>query len=389
MALGKLSDKNAEVQQVPEPQSPAAAGFIQAFSGNVAPQGWLLLNPAADTTITDAENQYPDLWANTNPAWRSGSDLIIPASVHSEGNWQGYSPTILGNGSGLNSFNVQYSRYKANANTMVITGLIEDISVPDASVTVISWSLPTGFSMPTGARNTVPTWAFDEPDYVCGWGDANGAVNTQALNFRPASGNWSNTSDFRFTIEFEINDNDRATSIIKLYDDKASVAVSDVTATETMEGNIALNSNFFPTLSVPGLMERKMRFTRRVLPGDVTADGTIQSLAFDNLVIGRWYLINLAMASNPQGNDNVAMTVYDGNDDYILGTQSGSNNGAGNVPNFATTRMRFFQAATTDLRTDAGSLTSPSRIVGNGTLSGTFIEVLEIGNIEENNDFVP
>ncbi len=40
--------------------------------------GKLALSTSSSTTVTNAENLYPALWANSPTAWKSGSDLVVP-----------------------------------------------------------------------------------------------------------------------------------------------------------------------------------------------------------------------------------------------------------------------------------------------------------------------
>jgi hypothetical protein len=53
--------------------TPAGSGCI--WFSNTAPSGWAILD---GSTLTGAQSKHPELWANIDPAWKSGSDIVLP-----------------------------------------------------------------------------------------------------------------------------------------------------------------------------------------------------------------------------------------------------------------------------------------------------------------------
>lgn len=91
----KQSNKQNTIK-VTKPVAPTLAGTLGHISedtsgwgtdssGNVVDRNRLLLSRLSSTTLVNAENLYPDLWARANVNWRSGSDLIIPPQQQLEG----------------------------------------------------------------------------------------------------------------------------------------------------------------------------------------------------------------------------------------------------------------------------------------------------------------
>jgi len=64
-------------------------------NGHKILDGELALSTTSETVITNGENLYPDLWARSPLAWKSGSDLTIPAQF--DFGTQTYTATILDN----------------------------------------------------------------------------------------------------------------------------------------------------------------------------------------------------------------------------------------------------------------------------------------------------
>ena len=67
------------------------AGDIQLTIRSTAPHGWAMCD---GQTLTNAQTNYPELWSNANPSWRSGSNLILP-------DMRGRVPVGHGQGPGL------------------------------------------------------------------------------------------------------------------------------------------------------------------------------------------------------------------------------------------------------------------------------------------------
>ena len=62
--MANLSSRNNQIKKIPTPQSPDAAGFIQAFAGSTAPQGWSL----CDGSVLE-QADYPALYATLGSTW--------------------------------------------------------------------------------------------------------------------------------------------------------------------------------------------------------------------------------------------------------------------------------------------------------------------------------
>ena len=257
--MAALSDKLSSLTFVPLPQSPARAGFLQDYAGTTAPENWYLLDKDADTTIVDCETLYPNLWANANVNWRSGSDLVIPVSSGMYSSLKTWVPTITGNGSGLSASTLEYATYKFNNNSMVVNCAVTSVTVPDASITEIYVSIPTGFTIPTTAKRAVnAAWAKDDAVYDVAYVQTNGASQTDKIMVRPSQGNWSNTSAFKFQLEFPLDatNNLGHSTIIKLYDDASNIAMSLKDATASLTGAVRLSSDFAASASDYGFVKK-------------------------------------------------------------------------------------------------------------------------------------
>jgi microcystin-dependent protein len=58
-----------------EAQGGAPAGTGAMWFSNTPPPGWAILD---GSTLTNAQTTYPALWANVDPTWKSGSDIVLP-----------------------------------------------------------------------------------------------------------------------------------------------------------------------------------------------------------------------------------------------------------------------------------------------------------------------
>ena len=56
-------------------QAGSPAGVGNLWFSNTPPPGWAILD---GSTLTNAQTAYPVLWANVDPAWKSGADIILP-----------------------------------------------------------------------------------------------------------------------------------------------------------------------------------------------------------------------------------------------------------------------------------------------------------------------
>jgi hypothetical protein len=107
--------------------------------------GYLALSTSASTTVTNCETLYPQLWANAPTAWRSGSDLIIPAQgVPNTTDWIDYTNANYGSDFGNSTW--EYLKYKKTGNTISLKGALVAGSTfaPGSSLTLDL--IPNGLS---------------------------------------------------------------------------------------------------------------------------------------------------------------------------------------------------------------------------------------------------
>ena len=57
----------------PPAGTPAGAGMM--WFSDTPPDGWALLD---GSTLINAQTTYPELWANVDPAWKSGANIVLP-----------------------------------------------------------------------------------------------------------------------------------------------------------------------------------------------------------------------------------------------------------------------------------------------------------------------
>lgn len=116
----------------------------------------------------------------------------------------------------------------------------------------------------------------------------------------------------------------------------------------------------------------------KYLTADVTADGAISDLQFNNLVTGKKYQINanLDTIRTATGNDNLGINfTHDGN--VILSpNHHHDNSGGGSV--FRTGHQKKFTATTSTLTSVAVSVATNSSINGNSTDVETWVELCQL-----------
>jgi hypothetical protein len=386
--MANLSDKLGSLTFTPKSQSPASAGFIQAYAGTTAPQGWYLLDRADDTTIVDCETLYPELWDLANTNWRSGSDLVIPVSVYGESALKAYVPTVTGNNTGLSSYTLEYANWKANGRKMLVNCAVSSIVVTDASVTVIRMTLPSGITLPSPSNASVNALYTDDSGiYDAGYVECNGAVDNNEILIRPASGNWSNPSAFKFQLEFEIEGGDFPESIIKLYTDASNIAMSIADATASSTGAVRLSSDFAATSSQYGLVLAN-KWQSKVTASPVSTTGVITSLTFNNLVIGKVYKAKIFPFMGKTGNDsndsNIRIdiennSVSHGFTQQLIQQDAGTDRHAAIVSGEA-----IFTAAATTCEFNVTTITGATSYVA----TGSYATIEELNNYsDETTDF--
>jgi hypothetical protein len=144
------------------------------------------------------------------------------------------------------------------------------------------------------------------------------------------------------------------------------------------------------TISTPGA-QLKNRIQTKILAADVTTNGTIAGLTFNNLIIGNWYevtgsarLIIDSSAADPYVD---MFAVHNGSNIHRVayGVQEDP---ADTLVDQVCYSISFkFQATNTSLTFSANSASSASYISGDGTRSNTYIQLEERNDLEETSAF--
>lgn len=142
------------------------------------------------------------------------------------------------------------------------------------------------------------------------------------------------------------------------------------------------------TPTVPELAQ-KNKIQTKILSADVTTDGVISDLTFNNLKVGKWYEVSglvyfLVKNGGVDGNVNFE-AVHNSSNIYFINFNMSD---GGSSSNNASTALSFkFQATATSLTFEASSNTTNTAILGNGTLAETHVQIEERNDIIETTDF--
>lgn len=284
----KLSDKNNSITVVPTPQSPAKAGFLQPYAGATTPPGWMM----CDGSVLE-QADYEDLYNNIGNTWDAFNHPVdgtptVGAGQFAIPNLQGLYMPMAGDGGGDARSLATYQDDDIAAHNHEQVGLISSGS------SVGQFPLANS---PGGNNQSLAD-----------------TQNTGGNETRPKTAPVS--------------------YVIKLYDDSASVSVSDVTATDVVEGNIALNSTFEAGDEVYGLVKMN-KVQRKNLVADVISTGYIDENDDPNFLFnvtpGKWYRFQLSGRGLVEQTTGREITVYltNGTDrisycaEEIIGSNSG------------------------------------------------------------------
>jgi len=115
----------------------------------------------------------------------------------------------------------------------------------------------------------------------------------------------------------------------------------------------------------------------KYLTADVTTDTTMSDLTFSNLIVGQWYSISLngAFVVPSTGADNIQIKIL--NSSQIGLMQSASQFSGGSAVQNLNHYVEFL-AASTSVTFDSSSVSVGSSIIGNSSITETFVTLSEI-----------
>lgn len=367
----KLSDRNNKIQTTARPQSPQVAGMqVTLPPGSQIPSGWVELN---GQTLTGAETAYPDLWAASPAAWKSGSDLVLPngpleylwVDLDVTGtNWT----TGTAIGKITNSGGVYALDFQIQGTTSSTVG---NVVVNVAGVNIVAAQAGTGWSQQQGVADRLTLFVRES------------AGGLQIASSGSSSDNWSMSgkvllagkpTDAFVGADADFSTFDEAlegTPCIKLYSDTTSavsVGINEATATE------------------PGVVKAN-RVQTKILPSDFNATGstaTIASLNFNSLIIGKRYLVRYKFNITFGNNSAVINIAVNNGASQVADLRQASNN---NVVSSRFGEIEFTASSSTVsvLVNNAGTVNSIIR--GNNTTRATYAEIEELNNTIETTDF--
>ncbi len=364
--MARLSSSSQGVTKTIDPRSAGVAGEVKQYTGTSAPSGYLKLSPNSDTTITNCQTVYPQLWNRADSSWRSGSDLVIPAGVGTE-HYPSYNDSevsVTGNNNWVTS-KAYLKPYRDGSGAIRLHGFIEgdSDSVTGELVYVDSIIYTNTESGSSSVNNaTIGT------EIRC-----NAGTNLLVLRASSQQTAWAVNFDFQLNSWPSWATKDaESTPIIKLYDDSTTaVSVSVAEATADTAGVV-----------------RKNRSQTKIVNSNVTTDITF--MTFNNLVVGKLYRIdlNLGFQLNIGGSDsNVLCELYhDGVNIADFPAQTGGTNGVGRRISDSFT----FEAVATTLELRTLSASNNAYLSAEGTSGGSRASratIIELNNTVETADF--
>jgi hypothetical protein len=165
-------------------------------------------------------------------------------------------------------------------------------------------------------------------------------------------------------------------------------AGNNSSSTLTMSG--AATQSYFsgrriPDFTVLGAVRERNKVQTKILASNVTTNGTISSLTFSNLVIGKWYecTIQARLHVNEGATDIRAQIFANHNSVNIASVDYQNRQTSSTAGDVLVAGAAFkFKAETTTLVFDAASASANSFIAGNNTRAQTFVQ------LEERNDLI-
>ena len=171
--------------------------------------------------------------------------------------------------------------------------------------------------------------------------------------------------------------------------DRISVTVDSASDSSYLVRGDATNSYLeivqIPDFTLYGAVRERDRFQAKFLQADVTTNGVLADLTFNNLVVGKYYTISGLLTSNRSAStlDNITLEGFHDGSTVAYGITSIETSGA----TMTAAIQGYFKATTTSLTFESVSVSPNSTIIGNGTIRGTYIKLKEENNVIETDAF--
>lgn len=142
-----------------------------------------------------------------------------------------------------------------------------------------------------------------------------------------------------------------------------------------------------PDFSTFGVYGEKNLIQTKILSANVTTDTTISDLTFNNLTVGIWYTVNLhsnLVVDDAGGDDAVELNIVHNGITIGRAALTADLNGTTSIT--STTNISF-KATATSLTFVTTSASAAARVVGNGNLFGTYVQLEERNDLRETDKF--
>lgn len=183
-------------------------------------------------------------------------------------------------------------------------------------------------------------------------------------------------------------------AIKKIADDLAVVAGTSATDYYTASPSEVERRTFGD--SVLSLLDRmtaeenkKNKIQTKILTANVTSDGTVTELGFNNLSVGKWYEIcgQIRLEGDVAGADGEVFLTFNHNGVAVGRSYIGIDDNDSLTDAFVFGFQFKFQATTTTLIASATGASAVSRIRGDSTRGSTFVQIEERNDLQNTSDF--
>jgi len=385
--MANLSDKLGSLQFIPRPQSPYKAGaIVQVASNDVTAweqAGWFKCD-GSEYAEADYAQLFAVLGSKYNTGGETASHFRVPNGPRRTVEVDlSFSSTPAGwsltKGKGF-VYQTVLGEYRLAFN---IVASVTD-ATGNAQVTVDGvdfFDFQTVNYLPDDNTGTGRAYV-NNSNIVVGRGTSSAGFTVSGdvlLNSKPTDAFVG--ADSRFSTFDEALE---SIPMIKVYDDASNIAISLADATASLTGAVRLSSDFAATSSQYGLVLAD-KSQEKTLGGSVAGTST-DIITFNNLVIGKRYLLKGVLSVLTGSNQNANFDVCDGTNARLKGFTTFVSNES--ITASVTVEYEFIASNTVIKARTAPSFGAGSSV--NPTTAGTnssWLRITEQRNTVETTDF--